>query len=374
MDRWKHIYWLGLKELRSLSRDRVVVVLLIWAFSLSIYIEATGSAPDVNNASIAFVDEDHSTLSRKMRSAFYPPNFQRAVIINASETDAALDRGEFMFVIDIPPHFEADAREGLRPEIQVNIDATAVTQAAVGARFIDNILRAEAARHLQRSEPHAHSAIDLIIRTAFNPNHDPSWFVGIIGIIDTITMLTIILTGAALIREREHGTIEHLLVMPLSAFDIAMSKVWANSLVILTAATLSLTIVVQMILKVPIAGSIPLFLGGSILYLFFATAVGILLGTLSRSMAQFALLFLMLVLTMQLLSGGMTPIENHPPWLDFITWWLPSRHFISASQAILMRGAGADVVWPQFIIITCIGLACFGLSIVWFRRSLTKSL
>ena len=160
------------------------------------------------------------------------------------------------------------------------------------------------------------------------------------AIINQVTMLTIILTGAAVIREREHGTLEHLLVMPLTAFEIAMAKVWANGLVILVATALSLFLVVQTVLKVPFAGSHALWFAGVVLYLFFATALGIFLGTISRSMAQFALLIILVVVVLQLLSGGSTPVESQPEWLQYLTFFLPSRHFVSFSQAIIYRGGG----------------------------------
>jgi ABC-2 type transport system permease protein len=373
MKRLKHIFWLGIKELRSLSRDKLIIALLIWAFSISVILMAKGTSLEVHNASIAFVDEDQSNLSRELASAFYPPNFLKPDIIDASEVDNAMDRGLYMFVVNIPPRFESDVREGKQPEIQVDIDATAVLQANIGAHYIESILTKEVGRYARRSNTASVLPVNIIARTAFNPNRTTSWFNGIVAMIDRITMLTIILTGAALIREREHGTIEHLLVMPLTAFDIAMSKVWANSAVLLVAVALCMYFVILTVLEVPVAGSIPLFMAGVVLYLFFATAMGILLGTIARSMAQFALLFTVFILVVTLLSGGTTPVESQPDWLQNITWLLPSRHFISASQGILFRGAGFDAVWPQFAIVTGLGLACFLYSLRLFRKSLASS-
>src|SRR4051794_26260939 len=143
----------------------------------------------------------------------------------------------------------------------------------------------------------------------FNANGVSSWFTSVVAIINYITLLTVVLTGAAVIREREHGTLEHLLVMPLTAFEIAMAKVWANSLVIHVATALSLFLIVRMALQVPFAGSYTLWFFGVVLYLFFATALGVFLGTLARSMAQFALLIILVIVVLQLLSGGSTPVE-----------------------------------------------------------------
>jgi ABC-2 type transport system permease protein len=195
----------------------------------------------------------------------------------------------------------------------------------------------------------------------------------VVAIINQITLLTVVLTGAAVIREREHGTLEHLLVMPLTSFEIAMAKVWANGLVILVATAASLFLVVQMVLKVPFAGSVALWLLGVVLYLFFATALGIFLGTISRSMAQFALLIILVIVVLQLLSGGSTPVESQPRWLQMLTFLLPARHFVSFSQVIIYRGGGFSAVWLQFLMVSAVGVAFFVYSLAAFRKSIAVS-
>jgi ABC-2 type transport system permease protein len=188
------------------------------------------------------------------------------------------------------------------------------------------------------------------------------------GIINSITMLAIILAGAAVVREREHGTMDHLLVMPLTPFEIAMSKIWANSLVIVVAVGLSLRLIVHGLLGVPIAGSISLFLIGAVVYLFFATAIGIFLGTIARSMPQLGLLYLLVFLPMNMLSGSNTPLESMPSWLATIMQASPSTHFVSLAQAILYRGAGFAVVWPEFVTVALIGGVFLWLALLRFRR------
>jgi ABC-2 type transport system permease protein len=365
-----NIFWLGLKELRSLSSDLVMVLFVVYAFTGAIYIQATGTSNEVNNASIAFVDEDGSALSKQLMNAFYPPYFQVPETIAASQIEDAMDEGRYMFVVVIPPMFEDDLRAGRNPDVQLNIDATAMQQAGIGANYIKNIINDRVSNFLRRTDQTPPQPIDLIVRKLFNPTGESTWFAGVVAIINQVTMLTIILTGAAVIREREHGTLEHLLVMPLTAFEIAMAKVWANGLVILVATGLSLVLVVQMALDVPFAGSHALWFGGVVLYLFFTTALGIFLGTISRSMAQFSLLIILVVVVMQLLSGGSTPVESQPEWLQYMTFFLPSRHFVSFSQSIIYRGGGLRAVWPQFVMVAAIGLAFFLYSLALFRKSI----
>ena len=191
-------------------------------------------------------------------------------------------------------------------------------------------------------------------------------------IINNVTMLSIILTGAALIREREHGTIEHLLVMPVTPTEIMLSKVWSMGLVVLVAAGTSLTLVVQGLLKVPIEGSIALFMAGAAVHLFATTSMGIFLATIARSMPQFGLLMMLTLMPLQLLSGGTTPRESMPQAVQTIMQAAPTTHFVELGQAILYRGAGMDIVWKPFLALLIIGSALFALSLMRFRKTISQ--
>ena len=278
-----------------------------------------------------------------------------------------------MFVVVIPPKFEQDVRQGRQPSVQINIDATAVTQASLGNSYIQSIVSDEVNHFINRSDETAATAVTLVQRRAFNPNGTGMWFGAINALINQMSMITIILTGAALLREREHGTIEHLLVMPLNSVQIVLSKVWANGLIILVAFTLSMLFVVETALDVPIAGSRLLLLGGTTLYLFAAAAIGIFLGTMARSMAQFGLLMMLTNMPMMMLSGGMSPVESQPEIIQSVTWFLPSRHYMAFAQAVVFRGAGLDIVWPQLLTIIGLGAIFFAASLALFRRSISVS-
>jgi ABC-2 type transport system permease protein len=370
MDSLTNIFWLANKELRSVLSDKVLVLFVLYAFTWTIYQQASGTSNEVNNASIAFADEDQSALSEELINAFYPPRFQYPVRIQTDEIERSMDEGRFMFVVVIPPQFERDLRAGRQPDIQVNIDATAMQQAGIGAGYIHNIITQRLGTYLKRTDVDTSGPVNLVERKMFNPNGVSAWFSSIVAIMNQISLLTVVLTGAAVIREREHGTLEHLLVMPLTPFEIAMAKVVANGLVILVATMLSLFLVVRMVLQVPIQGSVVLWFVGVMLYLFFATALGVFLGTISRSMAQFALLIVLVVMVVQLLSGGSTPVESQPAWLQSLTYFLPSRHFVSFSQIIIYRGGGLSAVWPNFAMVAAIGLAFFTYSVALFRKSI----
>jgi len=368
-----NIFWLGTKELRSFFSDWVLLGFVIYSFSLAVISQAQSNSQELYHASIAIVDEDHSELSRRIGHAFLQPYFKTPVAVEQDDVERLMNAGKFTFVLDIPPNFQRDVLAGRQPGLQINVDATAMVQAGLGSSYAEQIIDTEIAQFLSHAEAVALSPVSLAIRIAFNPNVMTAWFTSVMGIISSVTMLAIILAGAALVREREHGTMDHLLVMPLSPFEIAMSKIWANAFVIALAVALSLYLVVRTLLKVPIAGSIPLFMFGAVLYLFFATAIGLFLGTVARSMPQLGLLYMLVAVPMNILSGNATPLESMPTWLATLMQASPSTHFVSFAQAILYRGAGLDVVWPQFVTVAGIAALFLMLSLLRFRSALSSA-
>lgn len=367
-----NIYRLGVKELWSLARDPMMLILIVVSFTLMIYTAATAVPESLHKAPIAVVDEDVSPLSQRIVSAFFPPHFLEPVIISAAELDGGMDRGDYTFALNIPPNFQRDVLAGRPAEIQMNIDATRMSQAFTGSGYIQQMINDEVNAFVKRYRSIEALPVEQAIRMRFNPNLTQAWFGAMMEIINNVTMLSIILTGAALIREREHGTIEHLLVMPVTPTEIMLAKVWSMGLVVLVAAGLSLTFVVRGALQVPVEGSIALFLTGAALHLFATTSMGIFLATLARSMPQFGMLLVLVLLPLQMLSGGTTPRESMPQFVQDIMLAAPTTHFVELGQAILYRGAGLDVVWSPFLALLVIGSALFALSLRRFRRTLSQ--
>ncbi len=373
MKRFLNIFWLAGKELKSVLGDPVMVVLILWSFVFAVILEASGAGDTVYNAAIAILDEDKSTLTRQVAAALDPPWFQPPVLISSDQVAPEMDTGRFMFVLSFPPGFEADVIAGEMPTAQLEVDATAVSQAQLGTDYIQNILLSETRAFLSGNPDAPEPALRLELRRAFNPNGDPVWFKAVSSLLNQLSLLTIALTGAAMLREREQGTIEHLMVMPLTPFEIALSKVLANVVVVLAAFTLSLLFVVQGVLQVPMAGATPLLLTGTAIYLAAAAAIGMFLGTMARSMAQFALLVIMVIIPIIMLSGGMGAIESQPDIVQRLTMALPSRHFLAFAKAVVFRGAGPGAVWLELSLMAGLGLAFFVASLALFRRSMSLS-
>ena len=367
-----HIWQLGLKELRSLWRDRLLLLFVIWAFSGALYTAAKAAPDRLHRAAIAVVDEDQSPLSQRIVTAFYPPTFMKPTAIGLQDMDAGMDAGRFTFVMDIPPDFQSDVLAGKQPSIQLNVDATQMSQAFLGAGYIQSIALGEVAEFLAGDRVVSTPVVDLAMRNRFNPGLDNTWFMGVMELINNVTMLSIVLTGAALIREREHGTIEHLLVLPLKPSEIMLAKVWAMGAVVLLATALALQFVLRDGLGMPVSGSIGLFLTGCALHLFATTSMGIYLGTVARSMPQMGLLMILVLLPLQILSGGMTPTESMPDLVRYLMMGAPTTHFVSFAQAILYRGADLSIVWPQFAAIGLIGATFFVAALRRFRSTVSS--
>jgi len=367
-----NVYRLGVKELWTLARDPMLLILIVVSFTLMIYNRGSSIPETLHNAPVAYIDNDVSPLSSRILQAFFPPHFTRPVRVTPAEADAGMDAGEFTFVLNIPPNLQRDVLAGRPAVIQLNVDATRMSQAFTGSGYIQQMINDEVTEFVNRYRANTEPPVDLAIRMRFNPNLTQAWFGALMEVVNNVTMLSIILTGAALIREREHGTIEHLLVMPVTPAEIMIAKVWSMGLVVLIAAGLSLTFVVRGLLRVPVDGSVTLFLVGAALYLFATTSMGIFLATLARSMPQFGMLLVLVMLPLQMLSGGTTPRESMPKLVQDLMLLAPTTHFVQIGQAILFRGAGIDVVWRPFLWIVAIGSVLFALSLARFRKTLSQ--
>lgn len=374
----RNIFHLGVKELRSLMRDPIMIFLIVYALTLNIYTAATAIPEVLHKAPIAIVDEDQSALSRRITDAFYPPYFQSPALITPNEMDSRMDAGLDTFALYIPDGFQRDVLAGRDPDLQLNVDATRMGQAFNGSRYVQVIVSDEISEFMRRYREQASPPVYVATRVRFNPELNKTWFGGVMEIISAITMLAVVLTGAALIREREHGTVEHLLVMPLSPFEILSGKIWAMTFVVLAASAFSLNVVVRGLLSVPIKGSLLLFFSGTLLHVLASTALGVFLATVARSMPQFGLLLFMVLLPMQILSGAggimratvISGARKSMGIIDVVMQAAPTTHFVTFAQAILFRGAGLSVVWPQFASLALIGAVLFTFSLWRFRKML----
>ena len=364
-----NIYNLMIKELKIVLYDKGMLIFIIYVFSVAIYIGGTKTSTELKNGSIAFVDSDKSQLSQRLIDAFYKPRFNTPDIISYYDIDKKMDSGYYTFIVLIPSEFEKDVLSNNVPEIQVNIDATRMTQAGIGASYVRNIINQEIETFLKKSSENSFNP-KLVTRYKYNQNLTGDWFGSINEIINNIVMISILLSAASLVREREHGTIEHLMVMPLSSFEIMISKILAVCIIVLIGVCFSIFFIVEMLLQIPISGSIALYLFSTFLVLFATTSMGVFIGTIVKNMPQLGMVFILTILPLMMLSGTMSPYESMPLVLQYLMNLMPTSHFVELSQAILFRDAGITIVYKQMINIFLIGVVFFTITLLIFKKSL----
>lgn len=362
-----HAFYLGIKELKALRRDPVLLLFVVYLFTVTIYMTGVGMTFDLKGGALAIADEDRSQFSERLWQSFREPFFHPPTPIALSDIDRALDRGRETFVLDIPPHFERDLAAGRHPKLQLNVDATAISQAFIGAAYIQTIVTEEVNRYLSGTKTGAPPSIGLRMRVKYNPNRESPWFVSLVELMMATTVISIFLPATALLREREHGTIEHLLVMPLSPAEIMFAKVWSSSFVVLIGVTIALVFIVRGIFHTPVNGSLTLFYVAVLVYQIATSGLGMMLATVARTMPQMALLLLLIVAPMVFLSGAWTPPEAMPPGMQWLMYASPLKYLVEIGAGIFFRGAGLDVLWPQFLAMASVGAVTFVLALLRFR-------
>lgn len=363
---------LTLKELKSLLSEKGLLFIIAFMFTFATYSIATGISVDVKNASIGIIDHDNSTLSQRLQSAIAPPYFQPPQAVDVRDAQSAMDHSEYVFILDIPPNFEADVIAGKHPSVQLLIDATAVAQAGVGSLYLQQIIQQEAYAYLQQPSPLSMMPVNVSINRWFNPNGESAWFVATIYVVTSIFMLSMMLVGAAIIREKERGTIEHLLVMPVTASEIAFGKILSNSLVIAFIAWLSMIFVLQLWLQIPINGSLTLFMTGTFVFLFSASALGVMLATAAPTLPQFALLALPVYVVLRLFSGADSPFESMPIWLQKLSVFSPMTQYANFSADVLFRDASFELVLHYIVYMALMGVVFLFIAMRQFRNMLDK--
>ena len=385
MDHLKNIGYLTAKEFRSLFGDRPLMGLIVALYTVITVFLYDGLSIDVNNAAVVVIDHDNTTLSRRIGHSLHKPTFN-ARIVNAGDDQVDLDMQatKTAFALEIPEGFEEETLKGRPPKMALRVDATAMIQAAIGARDIQSRVASElvrfAAENAAASGGAARSALAGITspplkvetRAAFNQTMNSSSRIMLNMIMLYTSTMTIVFVGAAVIREKEHGTLEHLLAMPVTAFEIAISKILANSTVILVASLLSLRFVIQGYLGIPVRGSYLEFAILSAVFLFSAAAMGLFIATLAPTLPQSGLLSILFIALTLLMSGALAPVENMPKIMQDVVQLLPQTHFIIAGSDILFKGAQLSQKLGRLFATLALGIVYLSVSLSMFRRMLER--
>lgn len=363
------------KELLQLGRDIPLLLFLLYSFSLSAYISGAGITMQLNNASLVVHDGDHSASSRELIHRFQAPYFRfDGEVEDSEEGMRRLDQGTALLLLDIPPRFHEAivAREPV--SVQVQVDTTNAPQGLSAAGYASRIVGSfgseiAASRLGGGSQRETHlPLITSAHRVWFNQDQNETWFQSISHILRMITLFAVLLPAAALVREKERGTIEQLLVSPVTPLQIMVSKVLAMTMVILLATALSMGSVLIPVFGVPVKGSVLLFFALTALYSFTTAGLGLFAATVTKNQAQVGVVALLVVAPMLLLSGITTPFEAMPSWIQALMALSPLRYYIDVTYAILLKGVGLDLLWGSTLAMVGLGTGLFSLGLWRFRR------
>jgi len=372
---WRRLFVMTRKEMLQLFRDIPIVVFLVYSFTLAVYVTGNGIQSQLHNASLLVHDGDHSFSSRELMYKFRGPYFRlEGEIANSKEGLRRLDRGEVMAVLEIPPRFHEQLLTGEPTAVQLLVDTTNSPQGLSAAGYTARIVAGfgqEAMLARGGISEEASQNLPVIQsdhRVWYNPEQNDTWFESISHLLRQITIFSILLPAAALVREKERGTVEQLLVSPLTPFQIMISKVLAMTVVILCATAAALFGVIQAVFGVPIKGSVVLFFGLTALFVFTTAGMGLAAATLTRNQAQVGMMTLLVVAPMLLLSGLTAPMEAMPAWVRHLMALSPLRYFVEITHGILLKGAGFRVLGDSILAMTVLGGTLFGFGMWRFRR------
>jgi ABC-2 type transport system permease protein len=362
------------KEFRQLTRDRALLLFIAYIFTVNIIMAGQQGSLELNQAPLLVYDADRSAASRDLISRFQMPYFRFAgEAASPSHGLRTLEEGTALVFLDIPERFGQKVAQGREPAVvQLNVDATKTTRSYLAAAYSGSIVGKfsldwtpkRAANSGETSLPR----IDNRVRLRFNPALNESWFSSISELLTMMTVACILLPASAMVREKERGTIEQLLVSPLSPFQIMFSKVLAMTTVMLIGIGIAVVGIMQPMFHVPVRGSMGLLCGLTALFVFTNAGLGLLVATYARNAGQAGMLTLLLVMPIVVLSGTYTPVESMPAVLRTTMQLSPLRHFIEIIYGILLRGAGIDTLWDSVLAMIVLGSGLFGLGMWRFRR------
>jgi ABC-2 type transport system permease protein len=372
---WNRLAVMTRKEMLQLFRDVPIVAFLIYSFTLAIYITGNGIRSQLHDASLLVHDADHSVSSRELIHRFQAPFFRlNGEVADSREGLRQLDQGTVVALLEIPPRFHEQLVTGEPTAVQLLVDTTnsanGLSASSYAARIVARFGQ-ESAFDKVGSVGDSSQDLPLIIsdhRVWYNPDQNEAWFECISHLLRQITIFALLLPAAALVREKERGTVEQLLVTPLSPFQIMASKVLAMTVVILGATAVGLFGIMQPVFGVPIKGSIWLFFTLTALFVVTTACMGLAAATLARNQGQVGMMTLLVAAPMLMLSGITAPMEAMPVWVRYLMALSPLRYFIDIANGILLKGVGLNILWDSVLAMAVLGAVLFGFGLWRFRR------
>lgn len=354
------------KEFIQFSRDRVLVILVLWLYTAEVIICAYALAFDVRHLPVGVVDLDQTPRSRQMIEQFHASEAFELRVHGESHGQAAdwLQRGQAVLVLVIPERFGAELESGQAPSIQLLLDGTNSNTAALARGYALQIL--ESYEQDVASSAVQALAVEPVLRMWYNPDGTYTSFMVLSMIALAALMVGVIHPAATIVREKEVGTLEQLRVTPIATAELFVAKTVPTLGLGLAAVFPSLLIAWWF--GVPMRGSMGLFLGLTALFLLSAIGLGVLVAAVCRSMQQALLLSFFGLFPLMFLSGSLVPIESMPVFLQRLSLLSPLRYYMEVIVGIFLKGNGLVALWPQTLVLAGMGIGLFAAARLVFGR------
>lgn len=372
---WRQVRALMHKELLQLLKDRALLAFTVFIFTADLLLAAGATSIDLHEARIAVVDPGLQAAGRDLADRLRAPYFVlRHQGPDVQPALALLDERQVRAVLVLPPDLQQSLLRGRQAELQLLVDAAQANQGFLVATYTARIAAvfgadwAERAAQRAAVRPQPLPQVKAELRYAANESLDERWFNTISELLTMLTIAAIVLPAAALVREKERGTIEQLLVAPLTPLQVVLSKVLAMALVMLAGSLVAVLGVMHAGLGVPVRGSALFFFAVVALYAIACAGVGIVASGFARTSGQMGLIVVLLVVPIVMLSGTWNMVESMPAWLRALVELSPLRHFVVLAYGILLRGAGPQQLWLPLLEMAGLGALLFAIGVLRFRQ------
>jgi ABC-2 type transport system permease protein len=380
---WRRLGALIRKEFNQIKRDKRLAVSLIVPPTLQLLLFGFALDSTVSNLRLGVVDEAHSPESRELSAVFTESKSFRlaGMYRDTAELGKAISTGKVDAGVVIPYDFSKDLMRGRQAGVQILINAVNANTAAIAQGYAEGVLQNYNSQLISLGTIHAQvrqlagfdvsrpGGVRIIPAFLFNPGLVSAWFI-VTGTFGTLLMLNgSLISSAAMIKEREAGTAEQLLMTPASTSEIIIAKITPLFVMLLFMIVLA-TCLIRFVFHVPIRGSLPLLLVGASLTVLSGIGIGTFIATFTKSAQQAQLMSFFVNPPLASLSGSLTPIEAMPKWLQPFTIINPIRHFGTIARGVLVKGAGIESLWPNLLALILFTVILLGLSVSRFRKQL----
>ncbi len=361
------------KEFLQLFRDKRIRMVLFVAPFLQMLVFGYVVNYDIRNISMAFLDYSHTAESRRLAEAFTGGRIFaiKQYLKDERELEEALLRGKVDMAVVVGPDFANRIRKGQSAAVQILADGSMSNMASMRMAYTMSVLEKYNREMLRELYPMSMSygRVDARLRAWYNPNLDSRHFFvpGIVAFL--VMLLSLLLTSIAIIREKEAGTMEQLIVTPITAVELIIGK--TIPYIIVSLGQMMAVIVVAILwFDIPLRGSIPLLLFASCLFLLSTLGIGLFISTVSTTQQQAMMATFMIILPFFMLSGFVFPIANMPEGIQWLTLLNPLRYFLVIIRGIFLKGVSLEVLWPQFLALAILGIIVFSGAMLRFKKRL----